>query len=136
MTTSDKKEPVKGTKTSAIIVGFIVLFVVSLIFDADNGYKTGSSKKNYAEGNLNDSCTMIAIAQMPGFNRWDYDLELRRTHLNGNATVLLRHEKHSGDYIKCLYVKRTNKIEWNTLTRSGRYGLPARYSKESMQVNF
>lgn len=136
MTTSDKKDPVKGTKTSAILVGLAVLFVLGCIFDGDNGYKTGSSPKNYAKSNLSDSCTMIAVARMPGFNLWDYDMEIYRSHLNGNATVLMRHEEYQGDYIKCLYVKKGNKIEWNTATKSGVYNMPKGYSTEKMQVNF
>ena len=137
MTTSDKRETEGfSTKAKAISAFFVIAFILAIIFDADNGYKVRSSAKNYAKSNLNDSCSMIAYSRMPGFNRWDYDLEIYRAHLNGNVTQLLRHEKFSGDYIKCLYVKKGNKIEWNTATKSGVYTMPKGYSTESMQVNF
>jgi hypothetical protein len=115
--------------------GIAALFVIIIIFDGGKSNNSGSGK-NYAKENLYASCLEIGLMKIRDWNAFDYDRERFSATSNGNVSVLLRHEKFSGRYLRCLYDSKTNSLEWNTALTSGSYNLPKDYASSSMTLNF
>lgn len=83
--------------------------------------------------NVIDICMQKGMQQFYNFSVWDYDLTYK-SHQNNNYTVMYRHEDYQGRYLRCLYVRASNQIEWNTMNSSGRISVPKGFHNKSMTL--